>query len=77
MRKTVILIQLVKRILPRKVYKHKEQLLKDVSERTGRSILHELDDEKLNLLINYIDKAISIENNIVEKDRWTIWIAVK
>ncbi|MFJ7661073.1 class I SAM-dependent methyltransferase [Lysinibacillus sp. NPDC097162] len=61
----------------RKVYKNKEQLLKDLSERTGRSILHELDDKELNLLINYIDKAISTENNIVERDRWTIWKAVK
>ncbi|MCM3388102.1 methyltransferase domain-containing protein [Ureibacillus chungkukjangi] len=70
-------LQEVKLWETRKVYKHKEQLLKDLSERTGRSILHELDDEKLNVLINYIDEAISIENNIVEKDRWTIWIAVK
>lgn len=61
----------------RNVYKNKEQLLKDLRERTGRSILHELDDKQLNLLINYIDEAISAENNIVERDRWTIWKAVK
>lgn len=29
------------------------------------------------LLIDYIDEAISSDQNIVEKDRWTIWIAVK
>lgn len=61
----------------RKVYENKEQLLKDLSERTGRSILHELDDKELNLLINNIDKSISTDKNIVEKDRWTIWKAVK
>ena len=70
-------IQEVKLWETRKVYKNKEQLLKDLSTRTGRSILHELNDKELNLLINYIDKAITTESNIVEKDRWTIWKAVK
>ncbi|MGP4108619.1 class I SAM-dependent methyltransferase [Virgibacillus sp. L01] len=61
----------------RKVYGSKDQLLQDLSERTGRSILHELEDEELKLLINYVDKSLSIDTNIVEKDRWTIWKAVK
>ncbi|MBS4203645.1 class I SAM-dependent methyltransferase [Lederbergia citrea] len=61
----------------RKVYENKKQLLSDLSERTGRSILHELNDKELKLLINHIDDSISIDNNIVEKDRWTIWKAVK
>lgn len=61
----------------RKVYENKGQLLKDLSERTGRSILHELDDKELKLLINFIDESISTEYNIVERDRWTIWKAVK
>ena len=61
----------------RKVYQTKAHLLKDLSERTGRSILHELDDAELNELIHYIDQAISTEHNIVESDRWTIWKAVK
>lgn len=61
----------------RKVYENKIQLLKDLSGRTGRSILHELDDSKLQQLIDHIDGAISVDNNIVEKDRWTIWKAVK
>lgn len=61
----------------RKVYKNKGHLLKDISNRTGRSILHELDDKELKLLINYIDNLISIDTDIVEKDRWTIWKAIK
>ena len=61
----------------RKVYKNKLQLLQDLSERTGRSILHELNDQELEALINHINLAISIENDIVEKDRWTIWLAIK
>lgn len=61
----------------RKVYKHKEQLINDLSERTGRSILHELNDKELKHLINHIDESITINHNIVEKDRWTIWKAMK
>ncbi|WP_090765027.1 class I SAM-dependent methyltransferase [Bacillus sp. OK048] len=61
----------------RKVYGQKEQLLCDLRERTGRSILHELDDKELNLLIKHIDESITADENIVERDRWTIWKAVK
>ncbi|MGE7926553.1 class I SAM-dependent methyltransferase [Lysinibacillus xylanilyticus] len=70
-------IEEVKLSETRNVYEQKAQLLKDLRERTGRSILHELDDEELNDLVNYIDKSISTEKSIVEKDRWTIWKAVK
>lgn len=70
-------IEAVKLWEVRKVYENKEQLLKDLGERTGRSILHELSDKELKLLTDYIDKSISTDHNIVEKDRWTIWKAVK
>ncbi len=59
----------------RKVHENKAQLLKDISERTGRSILYELDDKELSLLTDYVQKKVTKENNIVEKDRWTIWKA--
>ncbi|MBO8172972.1 MAG: methyltransferase domain-containing protein [Bacillaceae bacterium] len=61
----------------RKVHETKEELFKDLRNRTGRSILYEIDDKELDKLIKYIDKSINIEKNIVEKDRWTIWKAVK
>ncbi|MFJ7650035.1 class I SAM-dependent methyltransferase [Lysinibacillus sp. NPDC097279] len=61
----------------RKIYDAKEQLLNDLRERTGRSILHELDDQELNFLINHIDASIASDVNIVERDRWTIWRAMK
>ncbi|QQP14479.1 methyltransferase domain-containing protein [Lysinibacillus agricola] len=67
----------VKLLETRNEYEQKEQLLNDLRERTGRSILHELDDTELNDLVNYIDQAILTEGSIVEKDRWTIWKAVK
>src|SRR5699024_9804629 len=61
----------------RKVYENKKQLLKDLSGRTGRSILHELDDSELQVLMDHVDGAISVDNDIIEKDRWTVWKAVK
>ncbi|MBD8026216.1 methyltransferase domain-containing protein [Ureibacillus sp. Re31] len=61
----------------RNIYDNKGQLLEDLKERTGRSILHELDDKELNLLIHSIDDAVSKRTNIIEKDRWTFWKAVK
>ncbi|GAE37463.1 class I SAM-dependent methyltransferase [Halalkalibacter akibai] len=61
----------------RNVYDNKEQLLKNLSERTGRSILHELDDEELKLLLTHINYSLPEKTTIVERDRWTIWKAVK
>ncbi|RDW18206.1 SAM-dependent methyltransferase [Oceanobacillus arenosus] len=61
----------------RRIYDDKDQLLEDLSKRTGRSILHDLNDEELKSLIDQIDNAISINTKLVEKDRWTVWKAVK
>ncbi|MFG6115558.1 class I SAM-dependent methyltransferase [Halobacillus sp. MO56] len=61
----------------RKVYPTKNQLLKDLSERTGRSILQGLDDNELRIFINHVDKSLSYNKSIIEKDRWTIWKAIK
>ncbi|SHM63371.1 class I SAM-dependent methyltransferase [Gracilibacillus kekensis] len=61
----------------RACFKNKERLLKDISNRTGRSILHELDDNELKLLLKHIDKSLPTDTNIIEKDRWTIWKAIK
>lgn len=61
----------------RGVYDDKKQLLDDLRERTGRSILHELEEKELLQLISHIDTSLSENKKIVEKDRWTIWIARK
>ncbi|TKC18865.1 class I SAM-dependent methyltransferase [Robertmurraya kyonggiensis] len=61
----------------RKVYPHKTELLQDLRNRTGRSILQELDDNELKKLINFIDIQVPLDHTIVEKDRWTIWWAIK
>jgi len=60
----------------RKVHDGWQALKQDLTNRTGRSILHDLSDEELAELILYIGKRLPADGPIVEKDRWTIWSAV-
>jgi SAM-dependent methyltransferase len=57
----------------RKIYRNFDELAQDLAARTGRSILHELDDSELQHLIAYIQARLPASGEIVEKDRWTIW----
>ena len=59
----------------RRTYARVEDLERDLAARTGRSILHALDDEELRDLIAFIRARIG-PPPIVEKDRWTVWSAV-
>lgn len=62
----------------RKVYQNINELKKDLLERKGRSILHELNDQELFQLVNDIEKEfVHHSGEIKEQDRWTIWIARK
>ncbi|GAA0492495.1 class I SAM-dependent methyltransferase [Salinibacillus aidingensis] len=61
----------------RRVYETKHELLNDIKNRTGRSILFELENDELKSLIDYMDKSLPMNKKITEKDRWTIWKAVK
>lgn len=65
----------------RQVYSNTSELKTDLMNRTGRSILHELTDTQLEALVEEIEDKVMKENPnkepIVEKDRWTIWKAVK
>lgn len=54
-----------------------EDLLQDLSPRTGRSILHELSDNELSHLLQHIHSKLYEKSPIIEQDRWTIWTAVK
>ncbi|KEO82191.1 class I SAM-dependent methyltransferase [Tumebacillus flagellatus] len=58
----------------RRVYASAEELRADLLARTGRSILHELDDEELADLVDYIVDKLPPQE-IAEQDRWTIWSA--
>ena len=61
----------------RQVHESKDRLLQDLQERNGRSILHELDDEELNHLLQRISGELKADGPVIEKDCWTIWKAVK
>ncbi len=50
-------------------------LAEDLRGRTGRSILHELDDVQLQTLIDGIGRALGNASPIQERDRWTLWHA--
>ncbi|MBI2738423.1 MAG: class I SAM-dependent methyltransferase [Rhodospirillales bacterium] len=60
----------------RKVHGGWQKLEQDLAKRTGRSILHDLDDKELAELIACIDKQLPAAGPVVEKDRWTVWSAV-
>jgi ubiquinone/menaquinone biosynthesis C-methylase UbiE len=64
----------------RKTYADADELSIDLLSRTGRSILHELSDEELNDLVQYIREQLPLNRNgvpIVEQDRWTVWVGQK
>ncbi|WP_127533801.1 class I SAM-dependent methyltransferase [Paenibacillus kobensis] len=62
----------------RRVYAHFDLLADDLLKRTGRSILHEISDEELKELVEYIRKQLGVQAApIVEQDRWTVWKASK
>jgi SAM-dependent methyltransferase len=48
-----------------------------MAKRSGRSILHELDDSQLEELTDYILKRIPSTGPIIDRDQWTIWVAAK
>lgn len=61
----------------RRTYQDIAELEQDLLNRTGRSILHDLDDHELEELVDYINDQLQDrqEHEIKEQDRWTIWIA--
>lgn len=60
----------------RKTYANADELADDLRMRQGRSILHELSDDEIDALAARIRSQLS-EGTIIEKDRWTVWAAVK
>lgn len=61
----------------RAIHQSKQELLADLSKRKGRSLLHQLSDTGLAELVHVIDTTLEQDGPIVEKDRWTLWIAGK
>jgi ubiquinone/menaquinone biosynthesis C-methylase UbiE len=59
----------------RRRYADREDYLAEIAQRTGRSILHDLDDRQLAHLVEELRRRLA-EGPVVERDRWTIWRAV-
>ena len=59
----------------RKTHETRDRLRQDLATRTGRSILHDLDDHELDTLISFIETRLPADGPIVEQDRWTVWSA--
>lgn len=61
----------------RRIHSNFEDLELDLLNRTGRSILHELNDDELIKLVSFIRAHVPHGEPIKEKDRWTFWLAQK
>ena len=60
----------------RRRYADREDYLAEIASRTGRSILHELDDAELARLVAELRERLP-EGPLVEQDRWTLWRAAR
>jgi hypothetical protein len=58
----------------RRRYADREHYLQEIARRTGRSILHELSDEDLELLVGELRRRLPA-GPLIEQDRWTVWRA--
>ena len=58
----------------RRRYADREDYLAEIAARTGRSILHELDDAELGRLVEALRRRLPA-GPLVEQDRWTLWRA--
>ena len=61
----------------RQEYPNFATFAQELKGRTGRSILHELTDAELTELVAFIATQIPHDEPIVEKDRWTLWRAMR
>lgn len=59
----------------RRIYAGFDELAADLAARTGRSLLHELDDAELQALVGHLRERLPAGQPIVEQDRWTLWSA--
>lgn len=58
----------------RRRYEHRDEYLAEVRARTGRSILHELDDDQLDTLVTTL-RGLLVDGPLIDSDRWTLWSA--
>lgn len=60
----------------RRRYDDREMYLAEIATRTGRSILHELDDDEIADLVAGLRRRLP-PGPLLERDRWTLWCAAR
>ena len=55
------------------VHPDRDAYLAEIRRRTGRSILHELDDREIARLVDVLADRLPAGEPVVETDRWTLW----
>lgn len=58
----------------RAVHPDRETYLQEIRERRGRSVLHELDDAEIGLLVDLLAERLPAGAPVREADRWTLWV---
>ncbi|MDP4169147.1 MAG: class I SAM-dependent methyltransferase [Bacillota bacterium] len=61
----------------RRTYESIVELKGEIISRKGRSILFELNEEQIHCLADEIEKRVENQFPLTEKERWTIWFAIK
>ncbi|MFK0290687.1 class I SAM-dependent methyltransferase [Streptomyces sp. NPDC090442] len=61
----------------RRTYADRAEVRSDLLARTGRSILHELDEAQLAALADHIEARLPNGAAIRESDHWTVWTGVR
>jgi SAM-dependent methyltransferase len=57
----------------RRTYPSPVPYLDEIGRRTGRSLLHDLDDDELAALVEHLRAALPAGRPVEERDRWTLW----
>ncbi|WP_124727084.1 class I SAM-dependent methyltransferase [Staphylospora marina] len=61
----------------RKTYATFDQFADEMRNRSGRSILHELTDREIEELIGDLAQKTGTASPVTDRDRWSVWIAVR
>lgn len=58
----------------RRLHTSRAEFLAEISARTGRSLLHDLDEGELAMLVTFLSDRLP-DGPVSESDRWTLWSA--
>jgi ubiquinone/menaquinone biosynthesis C-methylase UbiE len=68
-------VQVTKLVELRRSYPSPQPYVAEIRRRTGRSLLHDLDDRELAALADHLESVLPHDLPVHERDRWTLWSA--